>query len=270
MRAPAYASLAEVYDQIQNTDHAAWADYICRLDRQYNQRAGKGDGRDGRPILLDLGCGTGGFCLEMTGRGYDPIGIDASPAMLSKARDRQQAQSCSAAGLPACLFLQQDISRFELYGTVDLIVSLMDTLNHLLRKDELRRLFRLCGHYLNPGGLMVFDLVSWRHLSQTLGNKLFYDDQPEFTLFWQNHFSRTRQLSTAEITLFVTEPESCYRRHDECIRERYYDRSEIAALIRQTPLELVTHLGDRRQERPRPSDERTFYVLRKRLERDDA
>jgi len=263
MSAPAYASLAEVYDQIQNTDHAAWADYISLLDRQHSRRAGKGDGRDGRPILLDLGCGTGGFCLEMAGRGYDPIGIDASPAMLSRARDGLQEQSGSAAGSPACLYLQQDISRFELYGTVDLIVCLMDTLNHLVRKDQVRRLFRLCGHYLNPGGIMVFDLISWRHLSQTLGNNLFYYDQPDFTLFWQNHFDRAGKNSCAELILFQAGPDRSYRRTDECIRERYYDRSDVAALIRQTPLDLVMQLGDRRQDRPRPTDERTFYVLRK-------
>ncbi|MDW7659250.1 MAG: class I SAM-dependent methyltransferase [Bacillota bacterium] len=257
-----YASLAAVYDEIQKTDFSAWADYICLLEHQYSQRSGQGDGQGGRPILLDLGCGTGGFCLEMAGRGYDPIGIDASPAMLSVARDKQKAHSGSI-GAPACLFLQQDISRFELYGTVDIIVCLMDTLNHLVRKDQARRLLRLCSHYLNPGGIIIFDLASWRHLSTTLGQNLFFYDQSGYTLFWQNHFSRAKKLSTAEITLFVAEPNGRYRRNDECIRERYFDKSDIAEFIQETKLDLAAHHGDKTLARPRAADERSFYVLRR-------
>jgi SAM-dependent methyltransferase len=256
-----YASLAAVYDEIQDTDFSAWADYVCLLEKRYSQRTAQGDGRGGRPILLDLGCGTGGFCLEMAGRGYDPIGIDASPAMLSMARDKQKTQTGSGSA-PECLFLQQDISRFELYGTVDIIVCLMDTLNHLVRKDQVRRLMKRCGHYLNPGGIMVFDLAGWNHLSQTLGQNLFYYDQPEYTLFWQNHFSRTRKLSTAEITLFVAGPDGRYQRNDECIRERYYDRTDIAELIQETTLELAARHGDKTLASPRTADERSFYVLR--------
>lgn len=259
-----YASLAAVYDEIQGTDFSAWADYVCLLEKRYSHRTGHGDGRDGRPILLDLGCGTGGFCFEMASRGYDPIGIDASPAMLSVARDRQAAIS-GAEDLSACLFLQQDISRFELYGTVDIIVCLMDTLNHLVRKDQVRRLMKRCSNYLNPGGMMVFDLAGWNHMSRTLGNNRFFSDQPAFTLIWRNHFSRSRQVSTAEITLFTAGPDGRYQRSDECIRERYYDRTDIAELIRESNLELVAHHGDKTMTGPRAAEERSFFVLRGRV-----
>ena len=112
-----YLSLAGLYDRIQEIDPAIWADYIQQLDQTYRLtvpgRSSSGDGRNGQPLLLDLGCGTGSFCLAMIARGYDPIGIDRSAAMLDQARAKMQ-QMALPTEQPPCLFIQQDISRFEL------------------------------------------------------------------------------------------------------------------------------------------------------------
>jgi len=106
-----YELLASHYDELQHTvDYPGWADFVFLLDQRYHQRTRSGDGREGRPILLDLGCGTGAFALQMEQHGYDVIGIDDSAAMLQAAREKAQDSGSSA------LFLQQDISRFELYG----------------------------------------------------------------------------------------------------------------------------------------------------------
>ena len=119
----AYRYLANVYDELQqDIDPAAWADFIQQLEGLYSKRQGSGDGQDGRPLLLDLGCGTGSFCMEMARRGYDPIGVDISDNMLDEARRKAQSSENDSCA-PACLFLRQDISRFELFGTVDLIVD---------------------------------------------------------------------------------------------------------------------------------------------------
>lgn len=257
-----YHAIASIYDQIQNIDYASWARYICRLDRHYNRRKKIGDGREGRPLLLDLGCGTGGFCLEMADLGYDPIGIDASEEMLSEASSKMQNRFPEAKE-PPCLFLHQDISHFELYGSVDLAVCLLDTLNHLTRQNDVRRLFELCGHYLNGGGLMIFDLASFSYLSETLADNLFYIDQPQFTLFWQHHFSVVSGISEAELTLFQACPDGRYQRMDEKIRERYYAPDIIDKLTEGTGLKQIAQLGDLKFRPPHKEDQRTFYVYRK-------
>ncbi len=257
-----YQPLAAVYDRIQQTDVCAWADFIGLLEARYSSRSQRGDGHGGRPILLDLGCGTGAFCLEMARRGYDPIGIDQSDAMLDQARMRIQDGQPEPPE-PPCLFLQQDISRFELYGTVDLITCLLDTVNHLTREGQVRRLLRLAANYLNPGALMVFDLASWHHFSETLDQNIFYTDLPEHTLFWQNHFNRARQTNRADITLFKAQPDGRYVRSDALIRERYYSDGQVSAWAEEAGLDLVARLGDLVLRKPREADERVFYVLRR-------
>ena len=252
-----YNGLAAVYDRIQNTDFSAWADLVIQLERRYQRRAGTGDGRDGQPILLDLGCGTGGFCLEMARRGYEPIGIDLSFAMLAAARQKQLDQ---AAG--DCLFLQQDISRFELFGTVDIIVSLLDTVNHLTRIIELKRMFKLCANYLNPGGLMIFDLLTLGYMSEKLGDKLFFIDEEGFSLVWQNKFWPNRQLSRADLTLFIEQANGFYQRYDERISERYYARPVIESVLADSGLSLVACHTDR-ELTGSSYNTRDFYILRK-------
>ncbi len=261
-----YQNLAPVYDQLQQEiDTKAWADYIQALESRFGQREKPGDGQGGRPLLLDLGCGTGSFCLEMLNRGYDPIGIDASAMMLEQARQKETRQkaACTGGDSPPILFLQQDISRFELYGTVDLIVCLLDTINHLVRPEQVKRLFGLCANYLNPGGLFIFDLASQRHLARTLGNRLFFQDTDQFTLFWQNGYRPQSGISRSELTLFCLEGDGSYARHDETIVEKYYSPNQIRQWLRSSGLEPAARYGDLAMRQPARTDERHFYISRK-------
>jgi SAM-dependent methyltransferase len=257
-----YTHLAMLYDEWQTAvDSSAWADHVIRLQERYSRRGVGGDGEGGRPILLDLGCGTGSFCLAMADRGYDPIGIDWSAAMLDRVRQKTQARE----DRPSILFIQQDISRFELYGTVDLIVCLLDTVNHLIRPAEVQKLFRLCANYLNPGAVLIFDLATQHHLATTLGNRLFFEDQESHALFWQNKYNRKSKISTAELVLFTLRPDGTYDRYDEIIRERLYDYQQIHPWLLEAGLEPVGHHGGLSMKKPASTDERHFVVARRPL-----
>ena len=259
----AYRYLASIYDELQQgIDPVAWADHILMLEKLYSQRQGSGDGCDGRPILLDLGCGTGSICLEMSRRGYDPIGIDISDTMLDAARRKAACTDSSGTG---CLFLQQDISRFELYGTVDLIVCLLDTVNHLIRPAQVRRLFGLCANYLNPGSLLIFDLATYKHLSRTLGSQIFFQDSPDYTLFWQNSFRPSSGISRSEMTLFSRRDDGAFNREDETIVEKYYSNADVRSWLAEKGLELIAIHGGLSLKSPAAGDERHFYVARKPL-----
>ena len=260
----AYQHLAKLYDILQQgIDTPAWADHIQQLEMLYSQRNPCGDGQEGRPILLDLGCGTGSFCLEMEGRGFDPIGIDASPAMLDQAR--LKAQEGERDGQSTSLFLLQDISRFELFGTVDLAVCLLDTINHLLRPAQVRNLFRLCANYLNPGAVLIFDLATKHHLASTLGNQIFFEDRPDYSLFWQNRYQPKNGMSIAELSLFTKLPDGRYERQDEVIRERYYSWRDIRKWLIEAGLEPAGRHGGLRLKAPVAADERHFIVARRPL-----
>jgi SAM-dependent methyltransferase len=265
MKQPSYDTLAAVYDRLQQSvDTIAWADHIEALQAKFGGRT-RGDGSDGRAILLDLGCGTGSFCLEMERRGYDPIGIDHSPVMLDKAREK-----AGEAGLGRSLFLLQSIAGFELFGTVDLIVCLLDTINHLTAMSDVERFFALCANYLNPGGLLIFDIATQEHLQCRLGNQVFFVDATEQTLLWQNRFSNRTRISRSEILLFTREPDGRYTRSEAMIRERVYDRETLTGFADQHHLPVQAVFGGLTLNPARRTDSRHFYICKKEPTMDEC
>ena len=80
-------------------------------------------------LICDLGCGTGIIAAELANRGYDMIAIDSSEDMLLKAKEHNDSNN-----IKEILLLCQDITEFELYGTVDVIYSTLDTINYITSK----------------------------------------------------------------------------------------------------------------------------------------
>lgn len=257
----AYDPLAPVYDLLQpDVDPVCWAEFVRQESGLHGGiPAGSGDGADGRLIALDLGCGTGSVAVELAAAGYDVVGIDRSPAMLSAARAKADARGIppGPGGLDLIL---QDIAAFELFGTVDMAVCLMDTVNHLLSAERVRRLFRLCYHYLNPGGAFILDLATPHHFSETLGDQVFYDLSPDVSLLWKNNWDPVRKISRAELALFLRESDGRYRRVDAEIREKAYPCAVVRRWLTEAGFRVVAAYGGIGRETVSDGDERVFFT----------
>jgi SAM-dependent methyltransferase len=248
-----YDELAEIYDQFQkDIDTAKWADYLDALIKRFGPASG--DGKDGRLLLCDLGCGTAGVTIEMNRRGYESIGIDQSMLMLDKAREK------SLAAGEDILFLCQDITGFELFGTVDVFICLLDTVNHIVDHSALQNMFLQFENYLNPGGLFIFDAATPHHLKKTLGNHFFYTIDEDYALMWENSFSSKTQISTSDLTLFRLSEKDMYRRYEGQIRERVYTEAQICGYLENAGMKLLAKYGELTCEEPLESSTREFYI----------
>lgn len=79
-----YDNFAYIYDKLMyDIDYSKWADYIEEIFKINNHKPS---------LILDLGCGTGNFCIEMAKRGYEMIGVDMSQEMLSCAKIKSEEQ----------------------------------------------------------------------------------------------------------------------------------------------------------------------------------
>ncbi len=251
-----YDSLASLYDRLQDRGPAeALAAYAAELATTCGATPeGRGDGRDGRRLLLDLGCGTGSFSRDMAARGFDVIGIDASEGMLRQAMDATPPDSRDI------LYLQQDITRFELFGTVDAICCLTDTVNHITSSPALQRMFRLCRRYLNREGVLVFDVATRIHFARRLGRRTRYEVDDESVLFWRNAFSRATNRNTADLVLFTNNGDGTWTRGDETIVERFYDNRTLTAMLRTAGFQGIRVFDARRRTPAGPSAQRVFFV----------
>lgn len=184
------------------------------------------------------------------------IGIDLSAEMLSCARQKSLAADADI------LFLNQDMTDFELYGTVDAITCLMDSVNYVTYKNDLKRLFRLADNYLNPGGLFVFDVNSPYKFENILSKNVFYETGEQVSYIWQNYYDKTRKLCQFDLTFFVKEGE-LYRRFDEVHNERAYEMEELSEMLMDAGFEECSVYGEFTFKKPSPKCERLFFVCKK-------
>ncbi len=243
-----YDNFADVYDKLMyDVDYKAWADFIEGIFKKNGITPS---------IILDLGCGTGSFCIEMANRGYDMIGVDISAEMLSRA-------SFKSSGVrDRILYLNQDMTEFELYGTVDVVACLMDSINYLLNKKDIKKMFKLVKNYLNPGGLFIFDINTEYKLENVLGNNVFYDIGDEIAYLWQNSYDKRKRTCEFDLTFFVKQNEA-YMRFDENHTERAFSVPEIKELIEFSGFELVSCYNELKFSPPKKSSERIFFVCKK-------
>lgn len=243
-----YSNFAYYYDRLmKDVDYGKWADYVEKIFTLHMVDPS---------LILDLGCGTGSFCTEMAGRGYEMIGIDLSSDMLSCAKSKSLSQGVDI------LYLNQDMTGFELYGTVDVVVCLMDSINYITYKNDVKRVFKLVNNYLNPGGLFIFDINSMYKLENVLGNNIFYNIEDDITYIWQNSYDKTKMTCRFDLTFFVKLGDT-YKRFDEVHYERAYMLDEIEEIVNKAGLELIAVYGEFSFKFPGKSCERIFFVCRK-------
>ena len=195
----AYESLAAVYDRLNaEVPYAAIADLYEAAFR----RAGV------KPeLVLDLGCGTGSMTLELARRGYDMIGVDASPDMLAVAYERK-----ARAGLDGVLLLCQDMRAFELYGTVGAVVSTLDCVNYLTDDGDLDKCFSLVHNYLDPDGLFLFDVNTPYKFRHVFGDNAYILEDEDCFCAWQNEYNEGTKLCRFDLSVFRADGEGSYRR----------------------------------------------------------
>lgn len=223
-----YNYISKYYDELQaEIDPCKWADFVHSIINQYC--TAKGDGEDGRRILCDLGCGNGRVDAELKKFDYEIIGIDSSIEMLNEARENN----------PDILWLCQDITDYELFGTADVFVSLLDTINHILDEEDIIHIFESFHNYMSVGGIFLFDIGTYKHFAETLGNNVFFEDFDDFTLLWDNDFDEEEEINEASLTIFERNEDDTYSRTDGVILERYYDKEWIKDVAENAGLKFV-------------------------------
>lgn len=255
----AYGAIARVYDRLNaEIDYAAWADFVEACFSRY---------LDKKPeLLLDLACGTGSMTLELQRRGYDMIGVDGSPDMLSVAYERAAERDCEGA-----LFLLQDMRTFELYGTVGAVTCCLDSINYLLCEKDVERTFSCVHNYLDPDGLFLFDVNSpykFEHVygdnAYILEDELIDEEGGVQAVFcgWQNHYDAQTGLCTFDLSLFEEREDGGYDRSDEEQTERCYKREQLEDLLTKTGFEVLGCFGGRDFSEPQENCERYYFVAR--------
>lgn len=286
-----YSSFSRIYDLcMDNVPYDEWAARITALLRAN----GVPDGG----IVAELGCGTGKISRRLRDAGYDVIGIDASEEMLMVAQEKEyerladlyddtddddpENESCidpvSNIGCDPCsdpddapecesadgriTYLCQDIRSFELYGTTAAIVSVCDTLNYLLTKEDLRKTFSLVNNYLDREGVFCFDMKTRSYYEKVLGNRVRVEDYEDATLIWDNAYDAKSGRNEYRLTMFLKDESELYTRQDELHVQMAYDLDEIRELLAESGMTFVAAY-DAYTERPATEASERIVIIAK-------
>ena len=242
-----YENFAQVYDVfMENIPYGDWLIYLEKIWQKFNLKP---------KLILDLGCGTGNMTIPLAKKGYELIGIDASFQMLAKAREKSIKEDLNI------LYLEQDMQSFELYGTVDCIISLCDSINYILEEDELLQVFKLVNNYLEPKGLFIFDINTIYKFENILADNSFSQTTENMAYTLENYFDKEEMINEFYTNFFIQDEETMlYQRFEEIHYEKAYTIDKIKSLLKQANLNLLAVYDELTFDEAKDDSQRIFFI----------
>ena len=223
-----YGPLASSYDALTgDVPYGEFADYYEKLLIREGKQS---------LTLLDLCCGTGTLTYLMAERGHEMIGVDLSEEMLSVA----------AAKLPDFergikpIFLCQEASELDLFGTVDGAYCSLDGMNYLT-PEELPELFHRLHLFIEPEGRLAFDFHSPERL-RSLDGGTFVDEDEDMLCLWRAEFDEEEQALFYGMDIFRRKGRLWDRESEEHV-EYVHEPDELISLLEEcgfTDVKLIT------------------------------
>lgn len=289
----AYTDFAGVYDTFMDeVPYQDWADFLAELIGQYGVSKPRafvskesGAGNDGfvglegnaaqpsgegallaseRDLVLDLGCGTGTLTELLAGKGYDMIGVDLSQEMLNVALEKKEQSGSNI------LYLCQDMRMLDLYSTVGTVISVCDSVNYLLKDEEVVETFSLIHNYLYPGGIFIFDFNTVYKYEQVIGDATIAENREDCSFIWENYYHPEEHVNEYDLTIFAKiKEEELFGRFFETHLQRGYTVEEMVSFVEQAGMRVELVLDADTHKVPSPDSERIYVVARENGKREN-
>ncbi|HPU85432.1 MAG TPA: methyltransferase domain-containing protein [Candidatus Latescibacteria bacterium] len=179
--------------------------------------------------VLDLACGTGRHAAPLSRGGYDVVGLDLSPVLLSRARRRPSTVR----------WLRADMSRIPLRnGSCDAVISLFSSIGYFDDESDNYRVLSEAARVLREGGRFVIE---------TVNRDFFLRHAPPQSWFRQGSLTvlEERRLdpltSRSEVDVIVLEHGKERSYHHSI---RLYTAAELATLLASVGVEVLDVFGD--------------------------
>lgn len=242
-----YENFAQVYDTfMEDIPYKEWVCYIEKIWKKYDKTP---------KLVAELGCGTGNMTIPLAKKGYELIGIDMSYQMLAKAREKATKEDVNI------LFLEQDMTEFELYGTVDSIISICDSVNYILEEDELLQVFKLVNNYLEPKGLFIFDINTIYKFENILSCNSFSQTTENSAYTLENYYDEDEMINEFYTNFFIQDEKTkMYHRFEEIHYEKGYTIEKIKTLLEKANLKVLAVYDEQTFNEPKEDSQRVFFV----------
>lgn len=244
-----YQHFAKIYDALQEIDYDSFLEYYLKCFEKFSKKKPE--------LVLDMACGTGNITIPMAKQDFDMIGLDLSVEMLDIAREKAGREGLDI------LFLNQDMTEFELYGTVDAIVCALDGVNYITDPDELKKTFALVLNYLNPGGVFIFDINTIYKFKNVLDGQTFVYDEEDGFCAWSSDYLEDDNICVFNLNMFIPNADGLYERFDEYQEEYGYTPELLKNMIEEAGLKCIGIYDGLTFDDAKADSERISFVVQK-------
>ena len=165
--------------------------------------------------VLDLCCGDGRIARALHKRGFHVVGLDGSEQMLHFARQ----------AAPQVPFHLADARDFTFPDPFDGVISTFDSLNHVMTRRDLQKVFRNVYAALKPGGYFAFD-VNREEAYRDLWSNLSSVITEQAVSIARGEFDTRRGVATCDITQFAHQ-NGTWVRTDYTLRQKLHEHSHV-------------------------------------------
>jgi SAM-dependent methyltransferase len=199
--------------------------------------------------ILDLCCGAGQLARALDAHGYVVTGLDGSEELLRLAHQHA----------PGVEFILADARAFTLPSVQDAIVSVFDSLNHVMSVLELAKVFQCAYAALRQDGYFWFDLNrEYKYRTTWPGEFSIVED--DLVCVVRARYDPTSKVAGFDATIFEKVEE--WKRADVSLSQTWYAECDVCKALASAGFGEV-ELSYSRPDAPEESDK--AYYLCKRI-----
>ena len=192
--------------------------------------------------LLELGCGTGRHAMNFAELGWNVTGIDLSPVMVARAK--QRAAKLAKTVRKKTAFSVGDLVKLRLGRKFDAVVSLFHVLGYQTSNQELSASMRTAASHLRPGGLFLFDFWFGPAVltdRPAVRVKRFVDQAIEVTRISEPTMDPVRNVVSIDFDVLVEDRKTHLVHHiHETHHVRYFFFPELEQILAANGFKLAT------------------------------
>ncbi len=247
-----YTSLAPIYDEImKDVDYEDWADYVDAIIQEHNQDA---------ETVLELACGTGKVAMYLEElECYEITATDFSEEMLEIAKTVADFREMNIN------WKQLDFFNIELEDKFDIVLSLFDSVNYILKEDEVLRMLENVEKVMHEDSLFIFDFTTPAH-SEYVADMLNEEGITPDNIRFERHsfYMPTERIHVNEfdIEFLDKDKQTVLRREREVHRQRIYTLKEMKEIVAKSNMEIVAAYEDFVLDKANDKSERITMVLK--------
>jgi hypothetical protein len=156
------------------------------------------------------------------------------------------------------LFLNQEMTELDLYGTINACVCTLDSINHLENFEEVKKAFEKVSLFLEKDGVFIFDVNTLYKHSEILADNIFVYDTEKVYCVWQNE--KKGDSVNISLDFFTENGDGSFNRTGEFFTETAYSLDRIENALKDSGF-YVKNIFDGYTDKPvNEKTERAVFV----------